>query len=143
MSLGRAAPKRLGILSYCPDPPSRQDLTGTWQGSPDFMHWLGSTAMPGPVATGTHALRGTVVVARAAKGRTVVFHLRALKGDLRALVINGNYVGAPVDEPGSVDWNITPWVLPGRKNDLVLITSGGAETIKTMALNFYEPGTYP
>jgi hypothetical protein len=129
-------------LSYHPDPPAQQDLTGTWQVSTDDMNWPNSTTIPGPVAQGTKALRATFVVDGAAQGKTVVFHGTERSGELHGLVINGTYV-APGRDSSEADLNITPWVLPGRKNDIVLLMGGSAETINSLSLEFYPPGTYP
>jgi hypothetical protein len=34
-------------------------------------------------------------------------------------------------------------VLPGQKNEVVLLMGGSAEDINSLSLEFYKPGTYP
>jgi hypothetical protein len=129
-------------LSYHPDPGAKQDLNGTFQVSTDFMNWPSTTALPGSVVQGTRALRTSVVVDRGAAGKTVVFHATERSAELHGIVINGKYV-APGGEGSERNYNITPWVLPGQKNDLVLMMGGSAEDIGSLSLEFYTPGTYP
>ena len=129
-------------LSYHPDPVAKQDLTGTWQVSTDLMNWPGNTTVPGPIAQGTRALRTTVVIDRAAEGKTVVFHGMERSGELHGVVINGTYV-APGTEGSERNYNITPWVLPGRKNDITIMMGGSAEDITALSLEFHQKGTYP
>jgi hypothetical protein len=127
-----------GWLSYEPDPASKQDLTGAWQISTDLMNWTTTTALPGPVARGTRAFRTTVVLDPSAQGKDVYFHATERSGELKGLIINGNLV-APARESGEANLNITPWVLPGQKNDIVLLMGGSAEDIDSLSLNFYAP----
>jgi hypothetical protein len=129
-------------LAYRPDPEAKQDLKGTYQVSTDLMNWPGSTALPGSVAQGTHAMRTTVVLDSAARDKTVVFHALERSGELKGIVINGKYV-APGRESGEANLNITPWVLPGKKNDLVLLMGSSAEDINSLSFDFYTPGVYP
>jgi hypothetical protein len=129
-------------LSYVPDPVSKQDMNGSWQVSTDFMNWTTFKTIPGSVVPGTRALRTTLVVDPAAEGQTVVFHVTERSGEVKGLVINGNLV-APARDSGEANLNITPWVLPGRKNDIVLLMGGSEEDIYSLSLNFYTPGTYP
>jgi len=82
------------------------------------------------------------VVDAAAEGKTVVFHATERSGELHGIVINGKYV-APQRESGEANLNITPWVLPGKKNDVVLMMGGSPEDINSLSLEFYKPGTYP
>jgi len=129
-------------LSYHLDPAAKQDLNGTYQVSTDFMNWPSSIPIPGHVVQGTRALHTTVVVDAAAAGKTVVFHATERSGELHGIVINGKYV-APGRENGEANLNITPWVLPGQKNDVVLLMGGSAEDINSLSLEFHTPGTYP
>jgi hypothetical protein len=129
-------------LSYHPDPGAKQDLGGMYQVSTDFMNWPGTLALPGSVIQGTRALRTSVVVDKAAAGKTVVFHATERSAELHGIVINGKYV-APGGEGSERNYNITPWVLPGKKNDLVLMMGGSPEDIASISLEFYTPGTYP
>jgi hypothetical protein len=129
-------------LAYRPDPIAKQDLKGTYQVSTDLMNWPSSTPIPGPVVQGTRALRTTVMVDAAAEGKTVVFHATERSGELHGIVINGRYV-APGRESGEANLNITPWVLPGKKNDVVLLMGGSPEDINTLSFDFYKPGVYP
>jgi hypothetical protein len=71
----------------------------------------------------------------------VIFHATERSGELKGLVINGTYV-SPARDSGEANINITPWVLPGRKNEIVLMMGGSAEDIYSLSLNFYAPGTY-
>jgi hypothetical protein len=110
---------------------------------PDMMTWIRLTPIPGEVAEGTRALRTLVNVDRAAAAKTVVIHSTQRGGNLNGVVINGTYVSPYTNENPSLDLNITPWILPGRQNDIVLMMGGGAESINSLALEFYEKGTYP
>jgi hypothetical protein len=138
--LGSEAP---AWLSYHPDPPAKQDLTGSWEVSPDDMNWPSSTTIPGPVAAGTHALRAVVVVDRAAEGTTIVLHARQRSSELHGAIVNGTYVVPQARESGDIDLNITPWVQPGRHNEFVLVLGGSAEDINSLSLEFHPKGTYP
>jgi hypothetical protein len=130
-------------ISYHPDVATQQNLTGPWQVSSDDMNWPSTTTIPGPVAQGTRALRATMTVDRAAEGSTVVLHGRERSGELHGVVINGTYVAPQARESGDLDLNITPWVLPGRRNEFILLMGGSAEDINTLTLEFHPKGTYP
>jgi hypothetical protein len=106
------------------------------------MNWTGALALPGSVVPGTRALRASVVLDSAAQGKTVVFHATERSGELKGLIVNGTLV-APARDNGEANLNVTPWVLPGRKNDITLLFGGSAEDIHSLAFEFYEPGTYP
>jgi hypothetical protein len=104
------------------------------------MSWGKPIPLPGEVARGTRALRAEVEVSPKAEGRTIVLHATERSGELHALVINGRYIGSSGSE---MNVNITPWVKPGRKNEIVLVMGGSQEHIYDVSLEFHRPGSYP
>jgi hypothetical protein len=130
-------------LSYHPVPVGRQDLAGPWQTSTDAVHWDKAVSLPGLVERGTIALRANVVVDPAARDRTVVLHASEASMELHGIVINGQFVRPWLREGPELNVNVTPWVRPGRANEIVLMLGGSAETISAISLEFHAPGTYP
>jgi len=64
-------------------------------------------------------------------------------GELKGAVINGQYVVPAAREGSELNLNITPWVKPGAKNELVLLMGGSHETITAINLEFHQKGAYP
>ncbi|MDR1145783.1 MAG: hypothetical protein LBK71_06580 [Verrucomicrobiales bacterium] len=124
-------------LAYHPAPAARQDLSGDWQPTGDYLNWRPALKLPGRMEAQTVALRRTVQVDAAARGRTVVLQGLNVSG----VVINGRYVRPHTKESGWLTLNITPWVRPGADNEFVII--GPGHEVTELALEFHEPGTYP
>jgi hypothetical protein len=130
-------------LSYHPEPTKTQDLAGKWQTSTDAIHWDKEATLPGTVERNTHLLRANVEVDAAARGKTVVLHATEASMELKGAIINGQYVRPWVTEGPELNINVTPWIVPGSKNELMLIMGGSHETISAVTLEFHTPGTYP
>jgi hypothetical protein len=125
-------------LSYHPDPAARLDLSGTWDLSPDDLHYA-PAPLPGPFAA--RAARRVVRVDAAEASRTVVAHVRG--PNLRGIIINGRYVAPEHDVWPSVEnLNITPWVKFGQENELILVGDGNG-SVQEVSLEFHDKGTYP
>jgi hypothetical protein len=129
-------------LTYHPDPAAKQDLAGKWETSPDLLKWAGATTLPGQPAQDVKALRSMFQLDPVAAGKTVVFHAMERNRGLRGLIINGQYELPPDREGNELNINITPWLKPGKENEIVLI-GGAGETINEVSLEFHVPGTYP
>jgi hypothetical protein len=104
-------------LSYHPDPEAKQDISGTWDSSSDLMNWTQKIALPGMWAMEPQTY-------------------------LRGVIINGRYL-SPVRDGSELNINITPWALPGKVNELVLLCNGDKGSLSEVALEFHKPGTYP
>ena len=131
-----------GWLAYHPDPVSTQDLPGPWQSSPDLMTWTDGSSLPGDVAKGVRAFRSSFTVAPATAGQTIVLHLTQKSSEARGVIINGTYL-LRAHDGGEINLNITPWVVPGKKNVIVIPMGGSHETITGLDLEFHPKGTYP
>jgi len=130
-------------LHYHPAPIATQDLAGPFLSSTNALNWDKSIPLPGKIAQGTRALRADFTLAPEAAGRTVVLHGVEESGELKGAVINGQYVVPAAREGSELNLNITPWVKPGAKNELVLLMGGSHETITALALEFHQKGAYP
>ena len=127
-------------MEYHPEPAARQEICQSWETSPDLMTWGKSIPLHGDVARGTHALRAEVEISPKAEGRTIVLHATERSSELHAIVINGRFIGSGGSE---LNLNITSWVKPGRKNEIVLVMGGSQENIYDVALEYHRPGSYP
>jgi hypothetical protein len=130
-------------LNYHPDPMAKQDITGSFQSSSDFLTWNASIPLPGEIAQGTRALRTGVTIVPEAADKTVVLHAMENSGELHGAVVNGHYVVPFAREGSELNINITPWIVLGKKNEVVLLMGGSHETITALALEFHQNGTYP
>jgi hypothetical protein len=125
-------------LAYHPDPAARMDLSGTWDLSPDDLHYA-SAPLPGPFAA--TAARRIVRVDTDEASRTVVAHV--LGSGIRGIIINGRFVASQHDQPSNEEnLNITPWVKFGQDNEL-MVTGSGNGAIQEVSLEFHDKGTYP
>jgi hypothetical protein len=129
-------------LTYHPDPVARQDLSGKWETSTDYLKWDGAVTLPGQPAQEVKTLRTTFQLDPKVAGKTVVVHAMEYGRGLRGVVINGQYVLPYVREGSELNLNVTPWVKPGQANELDFI-GGGGESIHEVSLEFHVPGTYP
>jgi hypothetical protein len=132
-----------GWLSYHPDPLSRQELNANFESSTDLLHWTGPVAVPGKIAPGTKALRADFIVSPAAAGKTVVMHAMEASAEVHGFVVNGRYLSPHVRDGSELNLNVTPWIIPGKKNEIVVVMGGSHETITDLSLEFHRKGTYP
>jgi hypothetical protein len=126
-------------LAFYPHPAARQDLSGEWQPSGDYLNWHATVSVPGTTEKNTLALRRVVRVSDEARGRTVCLRGNRITG----VIINGHYLRPHTKEADVLTLNITPWVKPGADNEIILTLGGGPDAITSMTLDFHPPGTYP
>jgi hypothetical protein len=130
-------------LTYHPTPAGKQDLAGMWDMSKDLLNWTGRLMLPGPMTEGVRVLRSYPIINAAARGKTVVLHGDEDITALQGVVINGHYL-RPWREAPEMNINITPWIVPGQSNEMILICSGGkGGNVSGISLEFHTPGTYP
>jgi hypothetical protein len=135
-------------LTYHPEPVSRQDLSGPWEGWADkTKDWMPLT-LPGKYDTGINAIRKVVVIdAHAAEGKTVILHLMQAPGQNESggnVSINGHGMGPwRLRESNEINQNITPWVKPGQENEIKIPTVYGRVNVTEVSLEFHDKGTYP
>jgi hypothetical protein len=132
-----------GWLNYHPNPVATQKLKMAFEPSSDFLNWTTPIQVPGEVAQGTRALRADFIVSPDAAGKTVVLHGMENSGELKGVVVNGQYICPYVREGSELNLNITPWIVPAKSNEIILMMGGSHETITDLSLEFHAKGTYP
>jgi hypothetical protein len=129
-------------LYYRPDPASQMDLKGSWESSDDALVFDKHLTLPG--AWDAHAARDTFAVPADKAGQTVLMHFD-VDGRISGVIVNGTLVSRThVQNTPQFDLNLTPWIHFGQDNRFVLVCPGKQQaTIKSMTLDFYQPGTFP
>jgi hypothetical protein len=130
-------------INYHPAPVATQKLKAAFEPSTDFLNWTTPIQIPGEVPQDTKALRADFIVSPDAVGKTVVLHGMENSSELRGAVVNGQYVCPYVREGSELNINITPWIVPAKKNQIILMMGGSHETITDLSLEFHTKGTYP
>jgi hypothetical protein len=130
-------------VNYHPAPAATQKLNASFEPSTDFLNWKTPIPIPGEIPQDTKALRADFIVAPEAAGKTVVLHGMENSGELHGVVVNGQYVSPYVREGSELNLNITPWIVPAKKNEIILMMGGSHETITELTLEFHNKGTYP
>ncbi len=126
-------------IAYHPAPAATQDLSGSWQTSPDGLTYPSTSILPGKVEK---IDRRIVKIDAAQAERTVVVHAVS-DNSLEGVIINGRFVTRFHHDLGpEINLNITPWVKFGQDNEVILIGRGPG-TLKEVSLEFHNRGTYP
>jgi hypothetical protein len=129
-------------LDYVPKPVSTVDLAGAWTTcKDDIFHDTGTVNWPG--AYEAHSLWRTINVPKEDDGKTVMLMMQADRPF--QIFINGaqvQYSGTPTQN-SHVGINITPWIHFGQDNRIQLISRYNRGNMGRVALDMYEPGTYP
>jgi hypothetical protein len=129
-------------LAYHPEPAARLDLAGTWDISPDNLHYTPTQQLPG-VINGS-SVRRVFKIDASESSRTVVVHALGEGRSVGGMIINGRYVSPAGNFMSSdVNMNITPWVKFGQENELIIFNIYNTGTIKEISLEFHDKGTYP
>jgi hypothetical protein len=131
-------------INYVPKPQVTLDLAGPWTiCKDDLFHDTGTVSWPGPYEA--QSLWRTIRVPRENEGKTVMLMMEADR-PFNAF-INGTMVRySSADSPtvnSRVGLNITPWVHFGQDNRIQLVSHYGKGTLRRVALDFYDRGTYP
>ena len=133
-------------LTYVPDPPDRQDLSGSWAGWSDALSASGLVQLPGPAANVAFLSR-KVVINPAHRGRNVVLYISYTASGIDAILVNGSrLVDARRTSDHSYIWfNITPMVQFGEENTIELSLNRRPEPsqIKVVEIRYYEKGIFP
>jgi hypothetical protein len=129
-------------IIYVPKPVSTIDLAGSWTlCHDDLFHDTGTVTVPGPYEA--HSLWRTINVPADAAGKTIML-VEDMDRPFQAYV-NGvlcSYSGIPSSN-AHLQLNITPFLHPGADNRIQLVSVYNRGTIGRLALDLYEPGTYP
>ena len=129
-------------ICYHPEPLERENLAGDWELSSDNLHYAPTAHLPGRF--NATSARRSIRIDPSEKGRTVVLHANANSSFLSGVIINGRYVSRFHHNIGTeLDLNITPWVIFGKDNELILIGNGGESDVTEVSLEFHKKGTYP
>jgi hypothetical protein len=130
-------------LYYRPDPTQDLDLAGDWDASEDGLDFSQKQTIPGP--WNTNMIRGVINIPATASKQTVLLHFEKIAGRISGAIINGTYVGqSHVPVCPSFDLNLTPWIKFGADNKLEIVAGSKMQgTVGKIALDFYDPGTYP
>ena len=127
-------------LAFTPKPRETFKLAGDWSPSSDGLHFAAPVPLPGRLDA-TMARR-SVVVPEGRTDRTVVFHAATEGSHVRGLLVNGRWIPRTNPYMGAVaDFNVTPFVRPGRENEFILVTVECV--VRDVALHFYDKGEYP
>jgi hypothetical protein len=129
-------------LYYRPNPTSEQDLAGTWEASDDGLRFDKKQVIPGH--WDTWMVRENIKVPAAASKQTVLLHFENA-AYIKGAIINGTWVSqSHVTNCPAFDLNLTPWIKFGQDNKLEIVAGSKSQLdIKKIALDFYDPGTYP
>ena len=129
-------------IKYIPTPQATLDLAGQWTTcKDDLFHDTGSVNWPGDYVA--QSLWRTIAVPPGNAGKTVMLSMEADR-PFQAF-INGvrvQYSGSRPWMDSHVEMNITPWIHAGD-NRIQLVSTYGHGTMRQVALNFYNRGTYP
>jgi hypothetical protein len=138
----------IGIIGNCwlyyrPNPTQDLDLAGDWDASDDGLQFNQKQTIPGP--WNTNMVRGIINIPATAAKQTVLLHFDQIGGRITGAIINGTFVGqSHVPSCPSFDLNITPWVKFGEDNKLEIVAGAKMQgNVGKIALDFYDPGTYP
>ena len=129
-------------IIYIPKPAATIDLAGTWTAcKDDLFHDTGTVTWPGPYEA--HSLWRTITVPQADAGKTVMLVQDADRPFYA--FINGTMVqfGGIPSGGSHLELNITPWIHFGQDNRIQLVSYYNRGSVGRIALNLYEPGTYP
>jgi hypothetical protein len=129
-------------LIYQLKPVSSIDLAGPWTiCHDDLFHDTGSATLPG--AYEGHSLWRTINVPQEDAGKTIML-VEDMDRPFQAYV-NGTLVSySGIPSSGShLQLNITPYVHFGQDNRIQLVSFYNRGSIGRVALDLYEPGTYP
>ena len=99
--------------------------------------------MPWPGPYEAHSLWRTINVPQADAGKTVML-VEDADRPFNAYV-NGTLVqyGEIPSAACHLELNVTPWIHFGQENRIQLVSVYGRGAISRIALDLYEPGTYP
>ncbi|MBV9122400.1 MAG: hypothetical protein JO112_03430 [Planctomycetes bacterium] len=127
-------------LAWTPPPRETFHLAGDWSPSADALHFTAPVSLPGRLKA--TLARRSVVVPESRPGGNMVFHIATEGSHVRGLLVNGRWI--PRTNPymgATADFNITPFVRPGRENEFILVTLECV--VREVAIHFYEKGEYP
>lgn len=130
-------------LSWVPAPDASIDLAGQWSPTTDCLHYTDPITLPG--AYNAFSLRRTIKIPATFAGKATILSADA-PNPMVGVLINGHWVRRQHHMLGSHwDINISPWVLPGKDNEVELVCweNPGKGEVKSVSLNFYQPGLYP
>ncbi len=129
-------------LYYRPDPVDQIDLSGNWDASDDGLVFDKQLTLPG--AWDAHVARAAITIASTHAKQTVLMHFE-VDGRISGVIINGTLVSRThVQNTPQFDLNLTPWIHFGQDNRFELVYPGkGTAMIKSLSLDFYDPGTFP
>jgi hypothetical protein len=128
-------------LYYRPNPTQELDLAGDWDAS-DGLRFDHKQTIPG--AWNTNMIRGVINIPATAAKQTVLLRFEKV-GRIAGAIINGTYVGqSHVPDCPTFDLNLTPWIKFGEDNKFEIVAGAKVQMdVAKIALDFYDPGTYP